>query len=244
MKPTCEPRRSWRRGFTLIELLVVIAIIGILAGMLLPALAKAKGSAQRAKCLGNLKQVLLSTQLYVDDWEGIMPYTSWSSDTYNKANWCYTRTTDRTNKDNVELGQLWPYHKSKSLYWCPVEQTNNAFFRARDMQVCSYVMNGSISAFTSSSPPLPKPFVSFKQSSFKAHYMLYWEPDERVSSYYDNVASNPSEGCSLRHSSGIVMALLGGSTEFIKNKVYWSELNIPKNRGGRLWVNPVSLDGH
>lgn len=224
----------------MIELLVVIAIIAILAGLLLPALAKAKASAQRVKCLGNIKQILLSTHLYVDDWEGTMPYTSWSSGTRDKANWCYTRTANPTNKDNVELGQLWPYHKSAILYWCPIEyaQTNNVWFRAREMKVCSYVMNGSVSGFTTS--PTGKPYVSYKMSQFKPDRMLYWEPDERRYDYYDNVASRPDEGCSQRHSGGIVMGLFGGSTEFIKYKTYYVELRIFP---GRLWCNPGSRTG-
>ena len=61
------------RGFTLIELLVVIAIIGILAGMLLPALASAQKQSHQAYCINSLRQLGIGIQLYAADWESRYP---------------------------------------------------------------------------------------------------------------------------------------------------------------------------
>ena len=80
---TSNTMNTQNQRFTLIELLVVIAIIAILAAMLLPALSKAREKARCTSCLSNLKQCMLNSLLYGDDYDGEMylTYTN-SSNTY------------------------------------------------------------------------------------------------------------------------------------------------------------------
>ena len=69
-----------KRGFTLIELLVVIAIIAVLAAILFPVFATARGKARQTVCTSNLRQIGLALQMYAQDYDGMVPFAKDASD--------------------------------------------------------------------------------------------------------------------------------------------------------------------
>jgi len=140
----CARRRP--AGFTLVELLVVVAIIAILASLLLPALARGKSAAHSARCLGNLRQLGLSSHLYVEDFAHYPMYFDY-------------RLKDIKNRFWAELLQPYTLNQwSQPLYRCPGNaRTNLPYRKVSDWWVMahgSYDMNvnGTVKGFDPAGP--------------------------------------------------------------------------------------------
>lgn len=122
-----------QRGFTLIELLVVIAIIAILAGMLLPALSKAKEKGQGAMCLNNTKQLMLAWRMYSEDSQDRIPFAYAPEDpnnpnyqfawTHGILDWSNGNTQNWDVDNTIAKGNIWiQTGKNSQIYKCPADK--------------------------------------------------------------------------------------------------------------------------
>jgi len=139
-----------RYGFTLIELLVVIAIIAVLAGLLLPALSRAKAQAQGVICAGNLRQMSLSWLLYADDNRDRIPpnehvvHGTWVRGSLDNA----VPRPDNTNVLNLMNSHLWPYHRTLGIWRCPSDKSVSRHGGQNLARVRSISMNSHLNSRT------------------------------------------------------------------------------------------------
>lgn len=255
-----RPERS--PAFTLMELLVVVAVLALLLSLLLPALARSKAEARKARCLSNLRQVAVAIELYTTDNEQRFPlnYDGLAGREW-VPNWAYGNMADLADRRDADSladparTLLAPYLKDHRLYKCPADKTD---------AVRSVSLNCRVNPVRLKEEPrwlwgagTNYPIFRRTQDLF-APGLTYTVLDEEEAMINDgyfavdlsNTGEPTGEGTPVplvivdfparRHTKGAVVAFGDGHVE----RVQWRDALIStKTHFPGLRVNPASFDG-
>jgi len=228
--------------------LVVIAIIAILAGMLLPALSKAKQKAQGTSCLSNLKQLTLAAVLYGTDFNDHIP-PNYVGDIRAWIGGDVQAMPGATNRNDIRNGKLFPFNGSEAIYQCPGDKLPFRIGNRSVVRVRSYSLNGMMGENSPGVPASVHPkIVENKKFSdvsnpgpSQANFFVdedagsiddgYFAVDSHQSTYWRNTLAS-------RHGNGAMVSFADGHTEFWK----WKDPTTIKKKGNDAPTRPGDLD--
>ena len=252
------------RAFTLVELLVVIGIIALLISILLPALSRARESANRTLCMSNHRQLIAAVVMYQNDWKQRLPFCNWagqedgSAGSFPGPGWLYRRADWNNNYPvgvrsgnylmSPKSGSLYVYLKSEKVFRCPFDPvlpnptTNGQVDFVRP--ATSYGFNGAMNGYGYK----PVPFFQVKQ--FKNDAIMIWELDEKSTggtTPFNDGSNYPTatESITARHggskagkNAGALVSTFSGSVEWITVLQFENER---AKEPGRLWCLPKAV---